>query len=119
MVYGPLDAFAYKFELLKESWRNIHALVESGVDFGLMSDHPVILQSTLFLTLRWFLRAGLSKEDALAILTSKNAAILGLSDLGAVKKGKKASLLMWDGDPFKLDTRLEAFVAEGVMKTVE
>ena len=49
MVFGPLDAFAYKVELRHENWRNVRHLLESGVDFGLMTDHPVIPQRNLLL----------------------------------------------------------------------
>ncbi|MBC7317055.1 MAG: imidazolonepropionase, partial [Chloroflexi bacterium] len=67
VVYGPLDSLAYKVELKHENWRNLRYLLASGVTFGLMTDHPVILQRTLLLTLRWFLRAGLNKQQALEI----------------------------------------------------
>lgn len=43
IVYGPLDSFAYKVELRKESWRNVQKLIKSKAKFALMSDHPVIL----------------------------------------------------------------------------
>ena len=54
VIYGPLDSLAYKVELKHETWRNIQYLLGSGVHFGLMTDHPVILQRLLLLTLRWF-----------------------------------------------------------------
>jgi imidazolonepropionase-like amidohydrolase len=61
VTYGPIDSFAYKVELKHENWRNISHLVESGVHFGLMTDHPVTLARQLFLQTRWFTRAGLSR----------------------------------------------------------
>jgi imidazolonepropionase-like amidohydrolase len=101
VVFGPLDAFAYKVELKHESWRNVRHLLESGVDFGLMTDHPVIPQRNLFLELRWFLRCGLNRQDAVEIVTRRNAQILGVSDfLGTLDKGKWASFSCWNGDPF-------------------
>ena len=77
MVFGPLDAFAYKVELRHENWRNVRHLLESGVDFGLMTDHPVIPQRNLLLELRWFIRCGLNRQDAIEIITRRNAQILG------------------------------------------
>lgn len=114
VVYGPLDTLAYKVELKHEHWSNIRYLLDSGVQFGLMTDHPVILQRTLLLTLRWFLRAGLSKQQALEIITRSNAEILGVDDiLGTLEPGKWASFLCWNGDPFSLESYPVAIYAEG------
>jgi len=114
VVYGPLDSLAYKVELKHENWRNLRYLLASGVTFGLMTDHPVILQRTLLLTLRWFLRAGLNKQQALEIITRSNAEILGIADrLGTLESGKWASFVCWNGDPFSLESYPVAVYAEG------
>ena len=114
VVYGPLDSFPYKVELKNEDWRNIKYLLESGVEFGLMSDHPVILQSNLMLTLRWFIRMGLRKEEALSIITKRNAKILGIDRiLGTLDRGKWASFVAWNGDPFSLTSYPVLVFGEG------
>ncbi|MBM3189941.1 MAG: amidohydrolase family protein, partial [Chloroflexi bacterium] len=114
VVYGPMDSLAYKVELKHEHWRNIEHLLSSGVAFGLMTDHPVILQRQLLLQLRWFLRAGLDKRQALEIITRQNAEILGVQDLlGTLEPGKWASLACWNGDPFSLESYPVAVLAEG------
>jgi imidazolonepropionase-like amidohydrolase len=114
VIYGPMDSLAYKVELKHESWRNIKYLIESGVEFGLMTDHPVILQKMLLFELRWFLRMGFSKQQALEIITRKNAEILGVDDiLGTLDEGKWASLVCWNGDPFSLESYPVVAYAEG------
>ena len=114
VIYGPLDNLPSKVELKHESWRNIEPLIASGVKFGLMTDHPVILQRTLLLTLRWFRRAGLSKQQALEIITRSNAEILGVDDvLGTLEPNKWASFICWNGDPFSLESYPVAIFAEG------
>ncbi len=114
VVYGPMDSLAYKVELKHESWRNIKHLTQSGVKFGLMTDHPVILQKTLYIQLRWFLRIGYSKEEAIKIITRNNAEIIGLDDiLGSIEKGKWASFVMWTGDPFDLSSYPQSCYGEG------
>ena len=114
VIYGPVDAFAYKVELKHESWKNIRGLIESGVQFGLMSDHPVCLQKMLPLQLRWFVRSGLKKEQALAIITKQNAEILGIGEvLGTLERGKWASFTCWNGDPFDLTRHPVAVYGEG------
>lgn len=103
VTYGPVDAFAYKVELKHESWKNIRYLVESRVKYGLMTDHPVTPARQLFLQTRWFTRAGLSKQEAIELVSRCNAEILGIDNiLGTLRKGKWASFVCWNGDPFDM-----------------
>lgn len=114
VIYGPLDAFAYKVELKHENWQNIRHLLDSRVDYGLMTDHPVTPARQLFLQTRWFTRAGLSRQQAMEIVSRKNADILGLSKLlGTLEKGKWASFTCWSGDPFDLTSYPVAVYGEG------
>jgi imidazolonepropionase-like amidohydrolase len=114
VVYGPIDSFAYKVELKHEDWRNVRYLLESGVEFGLMTDHPVTLSRQLLLQTRWFMRAGLSKQQAIELISRRNAKILGLDDrLGALDRGKWASFVCWNGDPFDLASYPVAVFGEG------
>ncbi len=113
-VYGPLDSFPYKVELKHERLYNVKLLMDSGLFFGLMTDHPVIMAKLLFITLRNFLYFGMSEEEALSIITYRNAKILEIDDkLGTIEKGKLASLILWKDDPFKLASRPEMVIAEG------
>jgi imidazolonepropionase-like amidohydrolase len=114
VVYGPIDSFAYKVELKHEDWRNVRHLLESGVQFGLMTDHPVTLSRQLLLQTRWFIRAGLSKQQAIELISRRNAKILGLDDrLGTLDKNKWASFICWNGDPFDLASYPVAVFGEG------
>jgi imidazolonepropionase-like amidohydrolase len=114
VTYGPVDAFAYKVELKHENWRNVRYLVESGVDYGLMTDHPVTPARQLFIQTRWFTRSGLNKQQAIELVSRKNAEILGIDKmLGTLEKGKWASFTCWNGDPFDLTTYPLAVFGEG------
>ena len=114
VIYGPIDSFAYKVELKHEDWRNVHHLLESGVEFGLMTDHPVTLSRQLLLQTRWFIRAGLSKQQAIELISRRNAKIIGLDDrLGTLDRGKWASFVCWNGDPFDLASYPVAVFGEG------
>jgi imidazolonepropionase-like amidohydrolase len=114
LVYGPIDSFAYKVELKHENWRNIQHLIESGVTFGLMTDHPVVLARQLLMQTRWFLRAGFSKQQAVELITRKNAHILGINRiLGTLERGKWASFICWKGDPFHMESFPAAVYGEG------
>ncbi len=114
VVYGPMDSLAYKVELKHENWRNLKFLLDSGVEFGLMTDHPVIMQNMLFFCLRHFLHLGVSKQAALEVITRQNAKILGIDDiLGTLEPGKWGSFICWSGDPFSLESYPVAIYAEG------
>jgi imidazolonepropionase-like amidohydrolase len=114
VTYGPVDAFPYKVELRHKSWRNIRFLLDSKVTFGLMSDHPVVVARQLFAQTRWFVRLGLSKQEALEIVTRRNAEILGINKiLGTLARRKWASFICWNGDPFDLTRYPTAVYGEG------
>lgn len=114
IVYGPIDAFAYKTELRHEYWRNIKHLIEVRPLFGLMSDHPVMLQRNIFLQLRFFRRFGMSKAECISLLTLNNAKILQVEDkLGTLEKGKWASMIIWNGDLFSLESYPTIIIGEG------
>jgi imidazolonepropionase-like amidohydrolase len=114
VIYGPTDSLAYKVELKHDTWRNIRYLIESGVEFGLMTDNPVILTRLLFLQTRWFTRLGLSKQQAIELVSRKNAELLGLGGiLGTLQRGRWASFTCWNGDPFDITSYPVAVYGEG------
>ncbi len=114
VIYGPVDGFAYKVELKHQSWRNVKHLLESGVEYGLMTDHPFSPAEMLFLQARWFNRAGLTKQQAIELLSRKNAELIGMGrTLGTLEKGKWASFVCWNGDPFDITSYPVAVYGEG------
>ena len=65
-----------------------------------MSDHPVTLQRSLFYSLRHLLRFGLSRAEAISKITREPAEIIGAHNIGEVRPGFKASLIVWSGRSF-------------------
>ncbi len=114
LIFGPIDSFPYKVELVHESWRNVKYLIESGAKYSVMTDHSVVLQRNLFLQLRFFRRFGLSKEECISKITKNASEILKINDMvGTLEKGKMASLSCWNGDPFSLDSYPVLVYGEG------
>jgi imidazolonepropionase-like amidohydrolase len=114
VVYGPLGALDSKVELKNASWRHTSLLMASRAEYGLMSDHPVILAHHLRDSLKYFLVQGMAPADAISLVTLRNARILGIDHcLGMVAPGRLASLVVWDRDPFHLGAYPLAVVAEG------
>ena len=114
VIYGPIDSFSYKVELKHESWKNVRFLIESGVNFGMMSDHPVMLQRNIMMQMRYFMRYGMSKEECINKLTAATASILGAEKfVGSIEKGKHASFVCWNKDPFSFDAMPVQVFCEG------
>ncbi len=114
IVYGPVGTLPYKVELKNESYKNIRKLIDSGVFFGLMTDHPVVIAPQLRFELAYFLIQGMKEDEALSIITYKNAKILGIEDtLGTIESGKTASIVVWNDNPLKLSAYPKVVIAEG------
>jgi imidazolonepropionase-like amidohydrolase len=108
-----MDSFSNKDESRHNSWRNAELLLRSGAKFSLMSDHPIILQRNLFYTVRHLLRYGLSKASAISKIPPEAAEIIGAPNLGQIKPGYKASLVVWSGTPFSITNYPLLVIGEG------
>ncbi len=116
VVYGPLGAFDYKTELKNASYKHVKKLMASKVRYGLMTDHPVIQAHDLKDMLKYFLMFGMSRADAVSVISLKNAEILGIDErLGTIEESKLASLVVWDKDPFTLGAFPQLVMAEGTI----
>src|SRR5919112_462348 len=113
IIYGPMDSFSNKDELRHNNWRNAELLLKSGAKFSLMSDHPIVLQRNMFYTLRHLLRFGLSRPAAISKITSEAAEIIGVPDIGQIRPKFKASLIVWNGDPFSFSSYPIMVIGEG------
>lgn len=114
VVYGPLGALAYKTELRRDHYQNTAVLMKSSAFYGLMSDHPVILAASLRESLKFFLIFGMGEEEAISIITYKNAKILKIDDiLGSIEIGKLASLIVWNKIPLHLGAFPTLVLGEG------
>ena len=59
---------------------------------------------------------GLSKSDALALITIDAARILGLDGrIGSIAVGKDADIAMYDGDPFEYSSHCTGTIINGVL----
>ncbi|MBX9736570.1 MAG: amidohydrolase family protein, partial [Phycisphaerales bacterium] len=72
-------------------------------------------RSRFMANVREAIRHGLKEDDALAMLTTRPAAMMGLSDqLGTIEKGKRASVIVADGPIFAKKTKLRDVWVDGV-----
>jgi imidazolonepropionase-like amidohydrolase len=114
VVFGPLGSHAYKVELRHSTHRAAKMLMDSGVEFGLMTDHPVIQASLLRDSLRYFLMYGMSNAEALDVISGRNASLVGIGKrFGRLEEGMAASILVWDKDPLHLGAYPRVVIGEG------
>jgi imidazolonepropionase-like amidohydrolase len=57
---------------------------------------------------------GLSEEEAIKALTINPARMLGLDDMvGSLEKGKTANVVIWDGSPIQMRSRVQTVIING------
>lgn len=109
-----VDAPGGKLEAAEISFDTAAALERAGALFAFHTD-DWITDSRLFLRMAAMgVRAGLSREAALAALTINGARMLDLEDrVGSLEVGKDADFVLLSGDPFSVYTKVEATFIEG------
>lgn len=109
-----LDSPGGKLEAIDIEWRNGAELEKRGVLTAFHTDDPINDS-------RWFLRsaglavrAGMSREKALAAVTISAAEMLDQADkTGSLTTGKHADFLILNGDPLSVYTRVLETHVEG------
>jgi imidazolonepropionase-like amidohydrolase len=114
---GYTDGFQPKtrafIERNLETARRAH---KAGVKFAMGSDAIYTMFGENTRELAWFVKAGMSPEDALKTATTNAAELLGKGDeLGAVSTGYYADLIAVEGDPTK-DINVAITKVQWVMK---
>ena len=63
---------------------------------------------------------GLSWDEAFAAISSRPAEVMGLDgEIGSLRPGRRADVVIWDGDPLELATGVEAVWIDGVRQSLE
>ena len=112
VVAGPSFVSRAKVELKQRTFETPGILSKKGVKVAIMTDHPVIPINYLPLCAALAVRAGMDYDEALKAITINAAEILGISDrVGSIEAGKDADLVVLDGDPLEIKTKVfEVFI---------
>ena len=108
------------FEQLAATESNVGRMMQAGVTVGVLFDgsggEHVLKQfaGNLVAIGKVPGSAGLSWGDAFAAITSKPAQVIGMDDeIGSLRPGRRADVVLWDGDPLELSSAPEAVWIDG------
>ena len=87
-------------------------LVKHGVEVNIMTDADVVQQEFLRFQAALAVKYGMDPGEALKAITINPARLIGMENhIGSIEKGKDADLVIFDGDPFDIKTRvLQVFI---------
>ena len=120
VVLGPFYYYPRSMEQYREgrkvNWNNAGILAKAGVKVALASGGQN--RTIDILTAATFaVRHGMQRAEALKAVTITPAEILGVADrVGSLEKGKDADIVILNGDPLNVTTRVEKVILNG--KTV-
>jgi imidazolonepropionase-like amidohydrolase len=110
------DWWMYKLEAFDATPYNMAIMHEKGVLTSLNSDIPWLQASLLYEMQKPVKYGGVSKQDAMKMVTLNSAKQLRLDDLvGSLEVGKHGDIVLLNGDPFNSFTRVEKTIIEGVV----
>ncbi len=124
VIASALNDLPASFEQLAATQSNIGRMKAAGVQvaIGMIDDddarqaqHSTQYAGNLVALTRVPGATGLSWTDAFAAITSKPAEIAGLGDeIGSLRPGRRADVVIWSGDPLELATGVEKVWIDGV-----
>ena len=113
-IVGPILTDRSKIELRNQSIKNPGILSKAGVRVAIMTDHPCIPIQHLPLCAAIAVKEGMDEEEALKAITINAAVITGIDDrVGSLEPGKDADIIIFDGHPLELKSRVVTTVING------
>ena len=114
LAVGPTLTEASKFELRNKSWITPGALAKAGCQVSIITDSPVIPQEYLPICAGLAVQAGMDPFQALQAITINPAKHVGIADrVGSIEVGKDADILITDGNPMEVSTKIEKVYIDG------
>ena len=114
VILGPTLGNKSKYELKAKSFASGKVLHEAGVDFAIMTDHPVIEQKHTLVQVALFVKAGLDELSALKAVTINAAKLCGIDKMvGSIKAGKDADIVIWSAHPLDIMSEASVVILNG------
>lgn len=113
---GPSLTDASKWELRNKSFTTPGILARAGIQVSIITDADVIPQQYLPLCAGLAVKSGMDPFDALQAITINPAKHAGIQDrVGSLEEGKDADIVLTDGSPFEVSTRIYSVFVNGIM----
>ncbi len=129
VIASPLNDLPASFEQLAATQSNIGRLRAAGVNvaIGTIDDNDT---RNLFWERQYAANlvaltkipgaTGVSWNDALAMITSKPAEMIGMGgEFGSLAPGRRADVVIWSGDPLEASSAAEAVFIDGVRQPLD
>ena len=114
IIVGPLLTERSKIELKNLSFKAPKVLEQAGIEYAMMTDHPVTPEQYLPICTAVAVREGASEEGALKAITINAAKITGIADrVGSIEVGKDADIAVFSGHPFDFRSRCVLTLVNG------
>lgn len=120
VIVDPFSNLPEQFAQLGATSRNAERLIEAGVmtAFAHLGDDShqarLVLQSAGNAVAN-----GVDFDDALAAITVVPAVIFGMENMGVIRPGAVADLVIWDGDPLEVMSSPDAVFIDGEAQSLE
>ena len=114
VIVGPSLSNRSKVELKNLTFKTPGILSKAGIKVAIMTDHPVIPLQYLPVCAGIAAREGMDEEEALKAITINAAEILGIEGkVGSLEIGKDADIVIYNGHPFDLRSKVEFVMVNG------
>ena len=114
VIVGPSLSERSKIELRNLTFETPGILSNEGLQVSLTTDHPVIPVQYLPVCAGIAIKHGMKKGDALEAITINPAKTLGIDErVGSIEVGKDADIVIWDNDPFELQSNVLVTIIDG------
>lgn len=114
VIVGPLLSDRSKVELRNLSFGAPKTLYDNGIEFAMMTDHPVIPIQYLPVCAAIAVREGLPEEVALKSITINAAKIVGIDEhVGSLEVGKDADIAVFSAHPFDFRAKCVMTIING------
>ncbi len=116
VIIDPLDNVPSSFEKFGITLENAARLHKAGVKLMFIADLRSNSHNAYLLRIGAgnAVAYGLPAEEALKAITLNPAQVFGFSEqVGSLEVGKKADLVVWDGDPLEISTSAKYVIIEG------
>ncbi|HEY8350683.1 MAG TPA: amidohydrolase [Clostridia bacterium] len=114
VITGPFLTDRSKIELRNQSAKTPGILSKAGIKTAIMTDHPVTPVQYLPLCAAVAVKEGMDETEALKAITINAAEITGIADrVGSLEAGKDADIIIMDGYPLELKSRVLYTIING------